>query len=334
MAHPREKIFGLIAGLVCKRPGAVLGLALVFAAIGVALASQLGMHTSRIDLLSSEHRAVKSYTDFTAEFGTANNIFFIIEGPSLITSKRCADALAEEISGHPSYIRDTLHRFDLARFKSRALLYLSPEQIVRVEEYLDNEAEFLEKLIEADDLNDVLFATEAMAEKRAEQGFQGPATNFELSALAGLLDSLNSYIWGDTADGVDLLPGIVAGEMPLGIANDSEGYLVGRNGRTVILLARPVGEKEDSIEVLRPMMAALVEAKDKVLVQFPEVSIQMTGLPTFAYGDLRVMENEMPVLSLAALVAVIAVFFLFSATPWKFFSPGLRCLLLSHAPLG
>jgi hopanoid biosynthesis associated RND transporter like protein HpnN len=334
MAQMREKFFGSIARLVCKRPATVLVPVLVFAVIGVALASQLEMHTSRIDLLSSENRAVKSYVDFTDEFGTANNIFFIIDGPSLKTSKRCADALAQEISRHTSYIRDTLHRFDLQHFESKALLYLSPEQLRGVNEYLDDEAELLERLMGAEDLNGVLSVTEELAEKRGEQGFRHPATNFELAALAGLLESLNSYLWEENEGRIELLPTIVSGEMPLGILDDPEGYLVGRDGRTVILLARPNSEKEDSIEFLKPMMEALVEAREKVLVQFPEVSIEMTGLPTFAYGDLRVMESEIPVLSLVALISVIAVFLLFFRHPPEILFAGLTMLLAFACTLG
>ena len=334
MAHMRQKFFDFIARLVCKRPAAVLVPALGFAVVGVFLASQLEMHTSRIDLLSPENRAVKSYADFTDEFGTANNIFFIIDGPSLKTSKHCADALAKEISRHPAYIRDTLHRFDLQHFERKALLYLSPEQLRRVDEYLDGEAELCEKLMDAEDLNGILSAAEELAEKRAEQGFRHPATNFELAAFAGLLDSLNSYLWDDNGGEIKLLPSIVSGEMPLGILDDPEGYLVGRNGRTVILLARPNSEKEDSIEFLRPMMTALVEAREKVLAQFPEASIEMTGLPTFAYGDLRVMESEMPVLSLAALISVIAVFLLFFRHPLEILLAGLTMLLAFACTLG
>jgi hopanoid biosynthesis associated RND transporter like protein HpnN len=330
----REKLFDSIARLVCRRPVAVLLPVLGLAAFGVGLASRLEMHTSRIDLLSPNDRAVKSYDDFTQEFGTANNIFFIIDSPSLTMSKRCADALAEELSRHPSYIRDTLHQFDLQHFESKALLYLSPAQLRRVAEYLDGEAELFDKLMGAADLNAVLSITEELAEQRAEQGFRHPATNYELAALAGLLNSLNSHLWDDVEGEIRLLPSIVSGEMPLGVLDDPEGYLVGRNRRTVILLARPNAEKEDSIEFLKPMMEALTEAREEVLGQFPGVAIEMTGLPTFAYGDLRVMETEIPVLSLAALASVIAVFLLFFRYPLEIFFAGLTMLLAFTCTLG
>lgn len=330
----RAKLFGFIAELVCQRPAAVLIPALGFAAVGVALATRLEMHTSRIDLLSPESRAVRNYSDFTREFGSGNNIYFIIDSPSLQTSKRCADALAEEISRRPTYIRDVLHKFDPEIFESKILLYLTPEQLSRVGEYLDEEAELFEELAGAENLNAVLSAIEELAEKRAEQGFKHPAANLELAALAGLLKSINSYLWKNGDGGIALLPSIISGALPLGVLDDPDGYLVGRNGRTVLLLARPNAEKEDSVDFLRPMMASLVGAREKALEQFPGVSIEMTGLPTFAYGDLRVMEGEIPLLSLAALVAVVALFLLFFRHPLEIAFAGLTMLVAFACTLG
>ncbi len=311
----RAKFFGWLARLLCRMPGTIVLLGIGLAGAGVSLALNLQMHTSRVDLLSPHNPQIRNYNSFTREFGTANNVYFILESPSLAESKRSADALAAEISKHPSLIRDVLYRFDVEAVKGSLLLHLSPKELHRLDEYLDEESDLLKNLAGAENLN-VAFSTMAdLAEKRAREAFKNPATPLELAALASLLEWMNSYIWEGNDGGVGFLSSLIPGSLPLGISDDPEGYLVGENGRTVILLARPNAEKEDTIEFLKPMMASLVQAREKVLKEFPKVTIGMTGLPTFAYGDLRVMEDEIPLLSLVALGLVIALFFLFFHHP-------------------
>ncbi|RJP24871.1 MAG: hypothetical protein C4520_03240 [Candidatus Abyssobacteria bacterium SURF_5] len=330
----RQRLFLSLASLVLRRPGLILLVWIAAAAAGLILASRLEVMSGRTDLLSPENPHVRSYADFTREFGTANNIYFIIEGPSLEYSKKCADALAAEIEKHPQYIRDVLHKLDRSAAEKKLFLYFSVEQLRAIEEYLDKNADLLEKMGAAKNLNDVFPVIGELAERRAKEKFQNPATAKELDALAGLLETLNFYLWEHERADLDFLSDVAARALPFAVSNDPDGYLVGKNRKTVILAARPNAEKEDSLEFLKPMMAALVQARENAMNRFPDAVIGMTGLPTFAYGDLRVMEEEMPWLFILALVATVILFFLFFRYPLEIFFCGVSLLLALATTLG
>jgi hypothetical protein len=330
----RQKIFLFLAGLAYRRPKTVICLWLFAAAAGLYLASQLEMKTGRVDLLSPGHPHVRNYNDFIREFGTANNIFFIIESPSLQRSKLCADALAAEIEKHPRYIRDALYKFDYDVVENKLLLHLSHEQVGAIEQYLDENAQFLEKLVSSKTLSDVFPTIGELAGKRAKNKFRHPAAATETQALAALLEIMNSYMEGQAPGELSFLSLIAADTLPFDVSGDPDGYLVGRNNQAVVLLARPNAEEEDEFEFLKPMMAALLDAREKTLQDFPDVSIKFTGLPTFAYGDLRVMEEEMPLLFLLALLATVIIFFLFFRHPLEILFSGIALLLALACTLG
>jgi hopanoid biosynthesis associated RND transporter like protein HpnN len=330
----RHTVFRFVAHLSCRWPGIVLVLAAAFSVAGALLASRLQTNTSRLDLLSPDNEQVRNYDRFTGEFGTANNVYFIIESDSLEKSKRCADALAAEISRHPRYIRDVFYQFDVEFIKHHLFVYLTPEQLGLFHRYLARNYASLTQLAAADNLNDVFATIAAMAETKTLQEFREPAAQVELAALSRLLESINSYVWEDRNDAVEFLPALVSGALPLAVSDDPDGYLVGKEGRMVFLLARPNAEREDNIEFLRPMMQSLLDARRKVLADFKGVTIGMTGLPTFAYGDLQVIENEIPYISLAALGLILLIFFLFFRHPGEIAFTGLAMLAAILCTLG
>jgi predicted RND superfamily exporter protein len=326
----RQKFFLFLARLTCSHPVSVLLLWLCAASVSVLLASHLKMMTGRTDLLSPDNPHVRRYTDFTREFGTANNIYFIVESDSLKKSKQCAEELAAEIEQHPKYIRDVLYRLNFSQMEQKFFLHLSRPQLEQIDEYLQENKQFLKRVVAAQNLNDLFPAIGELAKKRAQNKFEHPATVIELRAFGVLLDSMNSYLWEKGHDSINFFTALATDSLPFGMAEDSEGYLVGKKKQAVVLAARPNAEKEDSIDFLKPMMEALLEARENALKKFPGVTIGVTGLPTFAYGDLHVIEEEMPVLFLLALLAAVVLVFLFFRHPTEIFFSGISlvCALL------
>lgn len=330
----RKKLFELIASIVCRNPGAVVLLAVVMAGAGARLALELEMYTSRLDLLSPSNPHIRNYNNFTREFGTANNIYFVVEGNSLADSKRCADYLAAGIGSDPEHIRDVLYKVDVDSVKNRLLLHLSAQQLESLHQYIRQESETLKSFTEAEDIHEVFEIIGRLAERRAQRGFRNPAAPLELAALASLLESTNSYIREEQEGRLEFLPAFFTGSLLFGLSNDPDGYLVGDNRRSVILIVRPNAEKEDSIEFLRPMMASLMEARERAEAEFPGVTVGVTGLPMFAYGDLNVMKNEIPFLTGAALFLAALLFLLFFRYPFEIVSTCAALLMAIACTLG
>ncbi|GAB4337434.1 MAG: MMPL family transporter [Candidatus Abyssubacteria bacterium] len=312
----------------------VVALASAFSVAGALLASKLETDTSRLDLLAPDNEQVRNYDRFTHEFGTANNIYFIIESDSLEKSKRCADALAAQISRHPQYIRDVFYKFDIEFIKHHLFVYLSPEQHRLLQGYLERNFDSLRQLVAAHDLNEVFSAIAAMAEAKTMEELRSPTAEMELAALSGLLESANSYVLEGRDEAIEFLPSLMSDVLPLAVSDDPDGYLVGKDGRIVLLLARPNAQREDDIEFLRPMMQSLLDARRKLLSDFEGVTIGMTGLPMFAYGDLQVIEREIPFISLAALGMILFMFFLFFRYPGQIAFAGLAMLAAILCTLG
>jgi hypothetical protein len=330
----RAKLFLFIADFIRHHPLLVLSVWMTAAGGSLLLASRLSMMTTRTDLLSPDNRYVTRYTNFTHEFGTANNIYFIIESPTLERSKSCAGALAAEIGKHPEYIRDVLYRLDLDNIEKQIFHHLSKRQLEAIDDYLRGNSDFLFRLAGLKNLANLFPAVGELAERRAKENFTNPATERELLALTALLESMNSYLWRNEPGRIDFLPALAGDVLPFGASGDPDGFIVGKNKETVIVVARPNAEREDSLDFLKPMMTAVEQAREKVLKEYPDATIGVTGLATFSYGDLRVMEDEMPLLFLLALVVNIILFFLFFRYPLHIFFTGISLLLALACTFG
>ena len=105
----REALFRFISRLVCRWPAAVLLSALGLAAVGVALASRLEMHTSRIDLLSPESRAYVAFIKKLRRRGGE-------VGPSSTTAEVLAEAGHLAKLGNKEALAELIGIYERARF--------------------------------------------------------------------------------------------------------------------------------------------------------------------------------------------------------------------------
>src|SRR5690606_18373864 len=123
-----------LAGILERRPAAVVGAGLALALLAGVVASQrLAMATARIDLIGQDVPYVRRLLDLEEEFGDLNSIVAVVRGEDERAARAVADALAARVREDTTRFRGVFHRFDPARLGAQALLYADAAQLEQLD---------------------------------------------------------------------------------------------------------------------------------------------------------------------------------------------------------
>jgi len=147
MRGSKHTIYHRFAGIVLRHP---FGIILV-AALGVVLsllvtATQLTFHTNRLDLIASGNHYRQLGDAYDREFeALPGDVIVVIRAERPETAKAFATALAQRWATDP-HIDQVLYRINVDALKSKALLYLSPDDLTALRQKLQTHQALLEEL--------------------------------------------------------------------------------------------------------------------------------------------------------------------------------------------
>jgi hopanoid biosynthesis associated RND transporter like protein HpnN len=134
----RSPIRRLLVGLVtlaCRFPRTVLAVSVALGAFSLlAAAICLQYQTQRNDLLSPQKDSQKRWKQYLAEFGDDDDIVAVVKGRDRVRMRQALDALADKVRTRPDLFDRLFYKVDLRGLRSRALLFLSTEEIRTIRE--------------------------------------------------------------------------------------------------------------------------------------------------------------------------------------------------------
>ena len=129
---------GLLTALVVRFPVPTVALAVAVALFALGLSgSRLGFRTSRLDLLNTENNYNRLWIEYINEFGDEDDVVVVVEG----TNRESVVPVLEEISTalhrEQQLFHAVLHEVDLSKIRAKGLHYLTRDELLGIERFLD-----------------------------------------------------------------------------------------------------------------------------------------------------------------------------------------------------
>lgn len=291
--------------IALRFPAATLALAVALTVFSVAYTWQnLSYRTSRLDLLNPESDYNRLWIDYINEFGDEDDAVVVVEGASRDHVVPVLDEISAVLAREDRLFHAVLHGVDLSQIRAKGLHYLSREELLGIEQFLDSVSPIIDdgnwfglnlgRLLTG--INERLEAAQARPD------LMDPAlARFQTERLT---ESLLSTL---THKGHYQSPWPA---MPQSFATLSElnaEYLLTKDGTLGFVLLRlakdPDGfaRNSQSVDALRGLIA-------DVNAHHTDVKIGLTGLPVMENDEMRSSESSMYWSSMLSLVGVACLF--------------------------
>src|SRR3989338_5239699 len=114
-----------------------------------------------LDLYSSDNPVHRKFSEYVEEFGDPDDLIVVVQGDSRSKIKKFIDEFVTTLQEkskdhHPSLIREIFYRIDPAFIRQHALLYLSLEDLKKLNEEVTSPQSTLSHTLKAHNLNDFL----------------------------------------------------------------------------------------------------------------------------------------------------------------------------------
>ena len=287
-------------------PVTVLAAAGGLAVLAVAIAANgLTFKSSRLDLLNPRSEYNQRWLAYLAEFGDRDDACVVVRGERHADLTAAIDELARRLNEEPQFFDSVLFRRDLSRLKTKALHYLPPEELARIEQQLAAAAALLPPAGEPADPVERLSRLNAATSRQSavtpdqrahlEEQYSRTAQAL-LAALAGPNQSAADL--GHTFEGASHLSALQAFDPQ---------YLLADGGKLGFVLTRlnkqPAEPAAHSAAIAR--LRAIVQA---VQLRHRHVWIGLTGMPVIEHDEMAASQIDMLWTSVISMGLVLLLY--------------------------
>ena len=306
--HPEPSLLAkplyLATRVALAYPAATVALAIALTVMSLVITfGKLGYRTSRLDLLDPKSDYNRLWIDYIDEFGDEDDAVVVVEGASREQVVPVLDEISTLLAREDQLFHAVLHGVDLGKIRSKGLHYLSQEELLGVEQFLDSVSPIVEGNWSRLNLGRMAMGMNQRLEFADRQPDRRPAAaaRYEMGRLS---DSLLAALGGRRRY-QSPWP-----EMPQSFATLSElnaEYLLTKDGTLGFVLLRLALDKEGfarntaATDALRELIA-------QVNARHPETKIGLTGLPVMENDEMRSSETSMYWASLISLIGVALLF--------------------------
>jgi len=290
---------GLLTALVVRFPVPTVALAVAAALFALGLSgSQLGFRTSRLDLLNRESNYNQLWIEYINEFGDEDDVVVVVEGANRESVVPVLEEISTALHREQRLFHAVLHEVNLSKIRAKGLHYLTPDELLGIERFLDK----VEPIVHGQWARLKLGTMAAGMSHRLQQAGADPTAQTEVARLS------DSLLDATTGDGQYESPWP---EMSGSIATLSElnsEYLLTNEGRLGCVLLRLGADDGRSFAKGTRAINALRDLIDQTEARHPEVNVGLTGLPVMENDEMRASQKSMMQASLLSLVGVVCLF--------------------------
>lgn len=309
-AGPRQQAAFLSLPLVwltrlsLRYPAATIALGIGLAVVSIWITStRLGYRTSRVDLVNPDNDYNRLWVDYANEFGDEDDAVVVVEGANRDKVVPVLQEISTLLARDDQLFHAVLHGVNLEKIRAKGLHYLSSEELLGIERFLEDVGPIIEGNWSRLNLGHMAGGMCQRIEMAGNQPRSPPiaATQQELERLS---DSLLSVLNG-RRQYQSPWP-----EMPQSFATLSElsaEYLLTNEGRLGFVLLRLAPGNDgfargsEAVDALRALIA-------QIGTRHPEARIGLTGLPIMENDEMRSSQSSMFWASVLSFVAVALLF--------------------------
>lgn len=295
----------LATRIALRYPAATVALAVALTVFSVAYTWQnLSYRTSRLDLLNPDSDYNRLWIDYINEFGDEDDAVVVVEGANREHVVPVLDDISALLAREDRLFHAVLHGVDLGKIRAKGLHYLSREELLGIEQFLDSVSPIIDQ----------------GSWSRLNLGRLLTDVNERLETATGRPQAVDAALIGHEAERLtDCLLATLTQkeryqspwpEMPQSFATLSElnsEYLLTKDGALGFVLLRLAldeggfARNSQAVDTLRELLA-------QVNARHPDVKIGLTGLPVMENDEMRSSESSMYWSSVLSLVGVACLF--------------------------
>jgi hopanoid biosynthesis associated RND transporter like protein HpnN len=296
--------FALATRVILAFPVAALAISIGLAiACMVYTGARLGYRTSRLDLLNPKSDYNRLWIEYIKEFGDEDDAVVVVEGSGREQVVPVLEELSAALAKEDRLFHAVLHEVDLRKVRSKGLHYLSPEELLGVEQFVNEVGPIVAGDWSPLNVGNMAGGMCLRLQAALKQGdpAQSKAVPEDLERFsASLLESL-----GQTRRYRSPWP-----EMPQSFAILSElnsEYLLTKQGQLGFVLLRlapgsdTFARGSEATDALRDLIA-------HTQMRHPDTKIGLTGLPIMENDEMRSSEASMFWASALSMVGVALLF--------------------------
>jgi len=310
-----QHIYGFFVVLAVRHPFGVLLAAVLGVSLSLLLTvTQLAFHTNRLDLISAGDRYKQLDQAYEREFTTLpERVIAVIRADHPEMAKAFATALSQRWENDPTF-EDVLYRIDVEPLKSKALLYLSPEELTALGQKLQHHRDLLQELAASPTLQNLF----ALLNREITQVLVGHVfTGFldeegkdgepaDLSLLLGLLREMHQWLESRRA---------YRSPWERWFTQDAatfahDGFLWSEDKQLLFVLANPkaaTGEFNRFKQAVQRIRADVRQLQQ----MYPGVEVGITGRAVLDADEMGVAQRDTTIATLIALLGVAFLFVVF-----------------------
>ena len=343
----RQRLLAMLAETVIRRPGALILIGVLLAAVATVYAIQkLDFKTGRNDLIGRDSAYWKLYSQYAEEFHAEEDYLVVVESNRPERNRAVVDALAKQFlvaRNNPAPAddpvaqqfvpADVFYRVDFEPLEKWFLYYLSLEELAQIGESLKDFNQLV-ALLQANPRLATFF--EAMNQMLQQME---TATAEQRQRMETFLPTINGIVkqLGDQAEGPAkwrlLSPWASAffSEEMLGEAEQQmqwQGYHVFQAGRMYVILIHP--RLVDNVAAPDHHAATIPKIRRilaSVQGEFTDARISLTGEPVLDYDEMVASERDARRSSILTVI-LIAVVIVFGFRDWLRMLLSIACLML------
>jgi hopanoid biosynthesis associated RND transporter like protein HpnN len=313
-----SEMLAMVADFGCRHPWLVLlGTLLSCVLCLLGTFRYLEFHTQRNDLISPKKTYYQRWQQYVAEFGDDDDMVVVVEGADRARMILALEDLAGEVQKEPALFDRLFYKVDLRPLKRRALLFLSPEEIRRIQDSLKNMSLLLEPPVLGG--LDPLFGWKSLtvqhllheAERRvaAVKVQKGTSEDDDFLRQLDVICQRGGDYLHDPDAYLNPWQSIMRGENGQEKQLEEPQYFFGQDDALAFLLVRPVKEKE-GFTYSQKSILGLREILAEISQRYPDLKIGLTGLPVLENDEMIASRNDSNFASWLALFGVAFLYLL------------------------
>jgi uncharacterized protein len=291
-------------------------LALLASAISIG---GLTFKTNRLDLLNPRSEYNRRWLAYLAEFGSRDDAVIVVRAEQPADLQAAIDDVAAQLRAETQLFESVFYRRDLSALKAKALHYLPPDELTKLEGQLAAAAQLLPRADQPIDpagqlaaLNDWLahIATTSPDQRAVIEKQYAIAAGTILAELSAGLPNPPSAVVPASAQ-MNLPPGVgnaLATNLSLAsLAQFEPQYLTADDGKLGFVLTRLAPSAGEPSAGSRAI-ARVREIIAHTLPKHPRAWIGLTGMPVIEYDEMQASQFDMLWTSIVSLGLVIVLY--------------------------
>jgi uncharacterized protein len=286
--------------IVSRRPGLILALSLLFAAVSVFYTkNNMEFLTGRDDLMPRNASFQLDYKSYRQEFGDQEEIVVVIESDDAEKATRCGDAVYELLNRDKTSFREVFYPGGLPYFRKNGLLFMPLEELQNLRKTLSMAAPVLKDLSASPSVQ-TLFTS---LTNQIDRYLASPDPD-NLKSLTFMLTTLDKGF-----KGFDGKTGGMSMDSFLKGGGDGKPSMLESAGKQQVITILPVKQSDSFVPAEKAIASARsVLAEISQRPEFKGIKTGLTGVPVLEYEEMATSQKDMEtatVLSLALTVILL-----------------------------